>query len=116
MVRMVLGTIALLAVSAPAVWAASVEGRWKTEAGAEADLYRCANGATCVKLVTGPYAGTVISRDLVGEGESLSGTLLNPEDGRTYSGRATPQADGTLRLKGCALKIFCKTQVWTRID
>lgn len=39
------------------------------------------------------------------------GWLTNPEDGRTYRGKITPQANGALRLKGCAF-VFCQTQIW----
>lgn len=39
------------------------------------------------------------------------GWLTNPEDGRTYRGRITPMADGSLKLKGCAF-VFCQSQIW----
>jgi sterol desaturase/sphingolipid hydroxylase (fatty acid hydroxylase superfamily) len=42
------------------------------------------------------------------------GTLLNPEDGRTYSGSIRPEGD-LLRLRGCAGP-FCQTQVWRRLN
>lgn len=41
------------------------------------------------------------------------GSLYNPDDGRTYTG--TIRLDGgTLSLTGCALKVFCQTQIWRR--
>ncbi len=41
------------------------------------------------------------------------GALYNPDDGRTYVG-AIKLRDGLLELKGCALGVFCQTQVWRR--
>jgi sterol desaturase/sphingolipid hydroxylase (fatty acid hydroxylase superfamily)/uncharacterized protein (DUF2147 family) len=43
------------------------------------------------------------------------GRLLNPEDGRTYSGEVRPDGD-VLRLRGCAAVVFCKSQVWRRLS
>lgn len=40
--------------------------------------------------------------------------MTDPRDERTHQGRAV--IDGsTLKLTGCALKIFCKSQVRTRV-
>jgi uncharacterized protein (DUF2147 family) len=41
------------------------------------------------------------------------GELYNPDDGRTYGGEIRAKS-GTLELKGCALVIFCQTQIWRR--
>lgn len=41
------------------------------------------------------------------------GRVYNPDDGRIYSG-SIRLVDGTLRLKGCALRAFCQTQTWRR--
>lgn len=41
------------------------------------------------------------------------GSLYNPDDGRTYTGTIT-RVGATLELTGCALRIFCQTQVWRR--
>jgi uncharacterized protein (DUF2147 family) len=46
--------------------------------------------------------GELMVRDLVWrDGAWRDGRLLNPEDGRTYSGAITPDGD-VLRLRGCA--------------
>lgn len=97
--------------------AAPIEGLWKTESGENAAFYACDGGAMCIKVTTGLHAGKVLSSDLRDAGDGVyAGSLFNPEDERTYSGRATLNGDGTLKLKGCALKIFCKSQTWTRVD
>jgi Delta7-sterol 5-desaturase len=41
------------------------------------------------------------------------GALYNPDDGRTYTGAIRLQG-GALELRGCALGVFCQTQVWRR--
>lgn len=41
------------------------------------------------------------------------GALYNPDDGQTYVG-AIKLRDGLLELKGCAMGVFCQTQVWRR--
>lgn len=41
------------------------------------------------------------------------GSLYNPDDGRTYTGTIRIRS-GALELRGCALNVFCQTQVWRR--
>jgi uncharacterized protein (DUF2147 family) len=43
------------------------------------------------------------------------GALYNPDDGRTYTGEITLR-NGVLELRGCALSVFCQTQIWRRPD
>lgn len=43
------------------------------------------------------------------------GSLYNPDDGRTYTGEITLR-NGVLELRGCALSVFCQTQIWRRPD
>ncbi len=43
------------------------------------------------------------------------GSLYNPDDGRTYAGEITLR-NGVLELRGCALSVFCQTQIWRRPD
>ena len=56
--------------------------------------------------------GDIIIRGLKWDGKAWSGgTLLNPEDGRTYRGTIRKVDRDTIRLRGCAGP-FCKTQSW----
>lgn len=48
-------------------------------------------------------------------GEWREGSIYNPDDGRTYTGSVKVR-NGTLELRGCALGVFCQTQVWRRPD
>jgi uncharacterized protein (DUF2147 family) len=63
-----------------------------------------------------PLLGTEIMLDFrqSSPGMWTDGKLYNPDDGRTYSGSIRVQGD-ELKLRGCALSIFCKTQVWRRV-
>ena len=48
--------------------------------------------------------------------ESWSGgRIYNPEDGKTYKSKMSLQNDKTLKVEGCVL-IFCKSQIWTRVE
>ena len=42
-----------------------------------------------------------------------NGRIYNPDDGRTYTG-AIRARGGVLELEGCALRVFCETQIWRR--
>lgn len=44
------------------------------------------------------------------------GTLYNPLDGKTYTGKMRVKSPGELELSGCVLAgLLCQSQVWTRI-
>ena len=43
------------------------------------------------------------------------GTIYNPKDGKTYSSTLTLTKPDELEVDGCVM-IFCKTQVWTRVE
>ena len=44
------------------------------------------------------------------------GKLYNPGDGNFYHGALTLLDDDHLEVKGCALVILCKSQVWKRLE
>jgi len=48
-------------------------------------------------------------------GEWVDGSIYNPEDGRTYAASMQIGSSGELRVRGCALGVFCQTQVWRRV-
>ena len=91
--------------------AASIEGKWRTQSGANATISKC-GGAFCVKLTSGPHAGKQIGR-VSGSGSKYSGSVTDPANGKTYSGRATVSGN-SLKMSGCVAKILCKTQTWSR--
>jgi len=101
----------VLATGVPA-FADVIEGNWKTESGETAAISKC-GGSFCIKLKTGKYSGQRIGK-MKGSGGSYTGTVTDPADNKEYSGSASVRGSG-LKLKGCALKIFCKTQNWKRL-
>lgn len=50
-----------------------------------------------------------------GAGKWESGKIYNPEDGKTYNSKLEEADPKTLKVSGCVF-IFCKTQVWTRVE
>jgi lathosterol oxidase len=67
-------------------------------------------------LRTRPLVGVEIIRNLRAVApDRWNGELYNPDDGRTYSG-AIQLRNGTLELRGCAMTVFCETQVWRRAE
>ena len=65
-----------------------IEGKWKTQSGATAQISPC-GGSFCVKLTTGQHAGKQI-------------------------GKMTPNGN-VLKMRGCVLAVLCKTQTWNRL-
>ncbi|WLP54578.1 DUF2147 domain-containing protein [Agrobacterium fabrum] len=90
----------------------AIEGNWKTASGETAVIDPC-GGAFCVTLKTGKHAGKQIGK-LSGKGNSYSGDITDPANDKTYSGTGTVSGN-SLSMKGCVLKILCKSQTWTRL-
>ena len=88
-----------------------VVGSWKTASGETARIASC-GGAYCITLMTGEFKGKQIGK-MSGSGASYEGEVLDPKADKTYSGSATVTGS-SLKLTGCALKIFCKTQTWSK--
>ncbi len=68
-------------------------------------------------LQSRPIAGIRLIHDLVAnsDGSCCKGRIYNPEDGHTYRSTLTLLNDNTLNVEGCFL-IFCKGQVWRRVE
>ena len=101
--------LALASLGAQA--AEPVVGSWKTASGETARIASC-GGAYCITLMTGEFKGKQIGK-MSGGGGEYSGEITDPNAEKTYSGSATITGD-SLKLTGCALKIFCKTQTWSK--
>ncbi|OHV76750.1 DUF2147 domain-containing protein [Rhizobium sp. LCM 4573] len=112
MQKLMLATAFVLAAATAGNAAEAIEGNWKTASGETAKIGPC-GGAYCVTLVTGKHAGKQIGR-LSGTGGQYSGQITDPADDKTYSGSGTVSGN-SLRMKGCVLKILCKSQTWTRL-
>ncbi len=104
---------AALALAAGSVQAVEpIVGNWKTASGAKAVIAPC-GGSFCVTLKTGRHAGKRIG-NLAGTGGSYSGEITDPESDRIYSGSGSVDGNA-LKMKGCVLKVLCKSQTWTRL-
>nr|WP_284314710.1 DUF2147 domain-containing protein [Labrys miyagiensis] len=86
-------------------------GEWKTSDGDTVVINHCGDGY-CGTIEEGEYAGRQIGK-LTGSGGSYTGQLTDPDDNQTYDGTGAVQGN-SLILKGCLMKIFCQSQVWTR--
>lgn len=95
-----------------AVAAEPIEGNWKTASGETATIARC-GGSFCITLKTGKHKGKSIGR-LDGAGESYSGSITDPAEDKTYSGSGAVSGN-SLRMKGCVLKVLCRSQTWSRL-
>lgn len=124
----------VLALATPA-WAqtnADMSGLWATsEPGATVRIARCGRGF-CGSLAS-VGEGTVDvnnpnpalrNRRLVGlqvfaAGAPIpngqDGTLYNPKDGKTYSGRLVMKGPNAIEVSGCVLGILCRSQNWSRL-
>ncbi|SES15344.1 DUF2147 domain-containing protein [Rhizobium sp. NFR03] len=96
----------------PALAAEPILGNWKTASGETAAIANC-GGNFCIMVKTGKHAGKKIGT-LSGSGESYSGEVTDPDNDKTYSGSAAV-AGNQLKLKGCVMKVFCKSQTWSRL-
>jgi uncharacterized protein (DUF2147 family) len=118
----------------------SLTGLWKTpvDGGSVVRLERCGE-AVCGRVVGSPRLRAnpdqrdVRNRNPALRGRSLRGLLVlevrplgrgawghgwayDPTDGGVYRGSMKLRDDGSLRLTGCIVAPFCKTQTWTRIE
>lgn len=103
------GALALCAGSAVA--AEPIEGDWKTMLGDTARIVPCPEGF-CITLINGEHSGKMIGQ-MKGGGGLYKGQITDPKDDKTYEGSAAVTGNN-LKLQGCVLKVFCKSQVWTR--
>lgn len=99
-------------ISGSAFAADPIVGKWRTQSGERAAIAKC-GGSYCIRLTSGKYSGKTIGR-LKGSGGKYAGTITDPTDDKKYSGNATVSG-ASMKLRGCALKIFCKTQNWKKL-
>jgi len=112
MIRTTVLAIALLMTASAAFAEEPITGNWKTAAGDTAVIVPCGD-SYCVTLKTGKYAGKQIGK-MQGKGNSYTGQLTDPSEDKTYSGSGTVSGN-SIKMQGCVLKIFCKSQTWTRL-
>ena len=112
--------------------AADPSGTWLTETGTSRVRVSPCGGGFCGTIVSTPGKGldaknpdpALRGRSVVGiqilnapqrDGAGFSGSLYNPNDGKTYSGSLKLTGPNTLEVAGCVMSVFCKRQTWTRV-
>lgn len=110
--KRILMTVAALAFATAAGAAEPIVGNWKTQSGETAAISPCGQ-AYCVTLRTGKFAGKQIGR-MNGEGNAYKGEITDPANDKTYSGSASISG-AAMTMKGCVMKVLCKSQTWSRI-
>ncbi len=94
---------------------ADPSGMWKRSA---------ANGGTLIQIAKcgGSFCTTVRSGEFNGQrsgkfaksGDGYAGEITDLKKKKTYTGTLALQGATKLKMTGCALKIFCKSEVWTK--
>ncbi|TFF25568.1 DUF2147 domain-containing protein [Jiella endophytica] len=112
MKSLILASALIFASAVPSLSADPILGKWRAPGGGVVKVSSC-GGGYCATVITGEHKGKSVGR-MSGSAGSYSGEVTDPRDDRTYSGSATVSAT-QLKLTGCALKVFCKTQIWVRV-
>jgi uncharacterized protein (DUF2147 family) len=86
---------------------------------AQVDFYDC-GGNLCGKVVDKGASSAKVGTELMSGAAKTGaneweGSLLNPDDGKTYKGVITLVGTGGLNLKGCALGIICQGETPRRV-
>jgi uncharacterized protein (DUF2147 family) len=136
--RTVLLAAGLLLCAAPAFAADSIEGDWLTsDGGSKVHISACpgkpdqmcgvvswlpaANSKDLDKnnpdaaLRTRPILGvsTITGFKQTAPGKWTGGRLYDPGNGKSYDGKISANADGTLKVEGCVM-VVCQAQTWKR--
>jgi uncharacterized protein (DUF2147 family) len=131
--KLAVALLALAALAAPAS-AQDSTGTWLTASGETRVRIAPCGGNVCGTIVWTKNTGAkdehnpnaaLKTRSVVGINminmkpagdKKWSGTLYNPQEGKTYSGTLTQIDANTLSLSGCVAGVFCRSQTWTRVN
>ncbi len=111
------GLVLMAALGSP-VFAGSPIGTWLRSNGAHISVFNCGGGIG-MRVVKSPEPHKVGKLIMCGAKKTgankWKGSLLNLDDGQTYSGYVTLK-DSRLSLSGCVLAgLICKTDTWSRL-
>ena len=113
-----------LLVGAGSAMAADITGTWQRDDGASrVRIANCGGGAVCGHITwlrdpgkTPAKVGQRVFYDMKPDGDGWTGSAFNPDDGKTYVGKAALSGAG-MTTKGCALAgLICKSYSWNRVD
>ncbi len=100
-------------------YAAGPYGDWLRSNGAHIKVYKCKGGVgmKVTKSTEADKVGKVIMCGAKASGPNKwKGSVLNLDDGKTYTGIVTLQDNKKLKLQGCVLGgLICKSDTWTKI-
>jgi uncharacterized protein (DUF2147 family) len=126
--RIILGLCALI-MSVPAAAQAPIEGLWRNPSGTAIIAIAPCGPMLCGKVVwasergqrevaahTSKVVGTTVLTNVKPRGDRWSGNLYIPDDNINVSARLQSLGPRQLKLTGCIIGIFCRSQVWTRAD
>ncbi|MBP0617353.1 DUF2147 domain-containing protein [Jiella mangrovi] len=112
MKSLILAAALAASFATPSLAAEPILGKWRAPGGGIVSVSNCGNNF-CATVITGEHKGKSVGR-MSGSAGQYTGEVTDPRDDRTYSGTARV-TETKLELTGCALKVFCKTQVWVRV-
>ena len=106
---------------------APIEGLWKNPIGSAIIAVAPCGQALCGKVVwasargerevaktTSHVVGTTVLTAVRPKGRGWSGKLFIPDDNIHVAARLQLISPNQLKLTGCALGLFCRSQIWTR--
>jgi uncharacterized protein (DUF2147 family) len=104
-----------------------IEGLWKNPIGSAIIAVAPCGNAFCGKVVwasprgkrevagtTSHVVGTTVLTAVRPKGKGWAGKLFIPDDNIHVSARLQLLSPTQLKLTGCALGLFCRSQIWTR--
>ncbi|HQN52720.1 MAG TPA: DUF2147 domain-containing protein, partial [Phenylobacterium sp.] len=69
------------------------------------------------KLRDRPVVGLTLIKDFrqATQGKWVDGKIYDPQTGKTYASKLSPNPDGTLKVEGC-ISVICQAQTWKRAN
>jgi len=125
------GTASLILAfaAAQAAQPAPIEGLWKNPIGSAIIAVAPCGNALCGKVVwasargqrevaktTSNVVGTTVLTAVKPKGKGWAGQLFIPDDNIHVSAKLQLLSATQLKLTGCAMALFCRSQIWTRTE
>jgi len=125
------GTASLILAfaAAQAAQPAPIEGLWKNPIGSAIIAVAPCGNALCGKVVwasargqrevaktTSNVVGTTVLTAVKPKGKGWAGQLFIPDDNIHVSAKLQLLSATQLKLTGCAMAVFCRSQIWTRTE
>ena len=122
-------SLILALAAAQAAQPAPIEGLWKNPIGSAIIAVAPCGNALCGKVVwasargqrevaktTSNVVGTTVLTAVKPKGKGWAGQLFIPDDNIHVSAKLQLISATQLKLTGCAMALFCRSQIWTRTE